>query len=121
MQKETIAQNEAISTYLVKLEAELQSRTMEMSNMKAKRTEDQFKIDQEKSHLQQQRDEVAKEKSKQVTETGQMLMTINNIYDKCAHNNVKIIYPSLSNYNIDKYDNIKNFNNSGKSGEKAAI
>ena len=48
-------------------------------------------------------------------------MTISNIYDKCAHNNVKVIYPSLSNYNIEKYDNIKNFNNSGKSGEKAAI
>lgn len=48
MQKETIAQNEKISSNLVKLEAELQSRTMEMSNMKAKRTEDQFKIDQEK-------------------------------------------------------------------------
>ena len=50
-----------------------------------------------------------------------MLMTINNIYDKCAHNNVKIIYPSLTSYGIEKYDNIKNFNNSGKSGEKAAI
>lgn len=50
-----------------------------------------------------------------------MLMTISNIYDKCAHNNVKVIYPSLSNYNIEKYDNVKNFNNSNKSGEKAAI
>lgn len=64
MQLETIAKNEEISTNLVKLEAELQSRTMEMSNMKAKRTEDQFMVDQEKSHLQQMRDEVAKEKSK---------------------------------------------------------
>ena len=50
-----------------------------------------------------------------------MLMTINNIYEKCGHNNVKLIYPSLSNYPIEKYDNVKNFNNSTKSGEKAAI
>jgi len=46
-------------------------------------------------------------------------MTIKNLYEKCEH--MKMIFPSLQGYNMDKYDDIQNFNNTGKSGEKALV
>ena len=46
-------------------------------------------------------------------------MTITNVYEKCE--TIKIIFPSLGNYNMEKYDDIKNFNNTGASGAKALV
>jgi len=46
-------------------------------------------------------------------------MTIKNLYEKCEH--MKMIFPSLQGYNMDKYDEIQNFNNTNKSGEKALV
>jgi len=54
-----------------------------------------------------------------ITQTGQMLMTIKNLYEKCEQ--MKVIFPSLQGYNMEKHDHIKDFNNTGKSGEKALV
>ena len=62
-----------------------------------------------------ERDEKAKEKSRNITETGQILMTIENLYAKC--NAMPDIFPSTKNYK--KWEGLKNFNNTSQSGEKA--
>ncbi len=49
-----------------------------------------------------------------ITQTGQMLMTIKNLYEKCEGSeaaktgsiNMKMIFPSLQGYNMDKYEDI---------------
>ena len=46
-------------------------------------------------------------------------MTIKNLYEKCEQ--MKMIFPSLQGYNMDKFDHIQNFDNTGKSGEKAFV
>ena len=63
-----------------------------------------------------QRDESTKLKSKKITETGQILMTIDNLYQKCEQ--MKDIFPS--NKNVRLYDKVKDYNNTQQSGEKAA-
>ena len=62
-----------------------------------------------------ERDEKTKIKSKNITETGQILMTIDNLYTKC--NKMQDIFPSTKNYK--KWENLKNFDNTSQSGEKA--
>ena len=62
-------------------------------------------IDKKKSALLAQRDEKTKEKSKNITETGQILMTIENLYAKCTA--MPDIFPSTKNYK--KWEHLKNF------------
>lgn len=102
---------------LIQLETDLETRKMEMGNQMTKQKERLFQIQQEKSTLKQEQEQKSKEKSLKVTETGQMLMTIQNVYEKCE--TIKIIFPSLGNYNMEKYNYINNFNNTGLSGAKA--
>ena len=77
---------------MVALESDLESKKMEMNNHNSKQKEKLEVIDQQKSLLLQKRDENTKEKSKKITETGQILMTIDNLYSKFAQ--IKNIYPS---------------------------
>ena len=64
-----------------------------------------------------QRDENTKQKSQKITETGQMLMTIENLFIKCS--NMKDIFPSTKN--LKDHEKIRNFDNTASSGEKAAL
>lgn len=64
-------------------------------------------IDNSKSTLLAERDTMAKEKSKTISETGQLLMTIENLYSKCLH--MPDIFPSTKNYK--KWEHLKNFDN----------
>ena len=54
-----------------------------MNNRMAQYKEELEKIENEKSVLLTQRDTMAKEKSQAISETGQLLMTIENLYKKC--------------------------------------
>ena len=58
---------------------------------------------------------MAKEKSKNISETGQLLMTVENLYTKCEQ--MPNIFPSTNNYK--KWETLKNFDNTSQSGEKA--
>ena len=72
-------------------------------------------VDKEKSQLLAQRDESTKLKSKKITETGQILMTIDNLYQKCEQ--MKDIMPPKKN--VTSFEKVKDFNNTQLSGEKA--
>lgn len=74
-------------------------------------------IEKSKSILLAQRDENNKEKSRKITETGQIIMTIENLYTKCEK--MGDIFPSKKN--LKDYESMKNFNDTHKSGEKATI
>lgn len=57
-------------------------------------------IDKKKSVLLAQRDENTKLRSNKITETGQVLMTIDNLYEKCQgqHHDV---FPLTNKYLVD--------------------
>ncbi len=74
-------------------------------------------IDKEKSLLLAQRDENTKLKSKKITETGQILMTIENLFEKCQQ--MPDIFPSTKN--LKGLEDVKNFDDTHKRGQKAAV
>ena len=78
-------------------------------------------IDKKKGQLLAQRDENTKKRSKKITETGQVLMTIDNLYEKCqVHPDV---FPLTAKYLQDfpEFAEIKTFNEPAKRGLKAEI
>jgi hypothetical protein len=62
-----------------------------INNRMSKHKEQLEAVDKEKSVLLAQRDENTKQKSKKITETGQILMTIDMLYSKCE--SMKEIFP----------------------------
>ena len=75
-------------------------------------------IDKEKTRQLNMRDEMARIKSKKITETGQILMTIDNLYKKCQLMNE--IFPRPADYRQFESNVYNNFDNSQNAGEKAA-
>ena len=73
-------------------------------------------IDTLKGKLLAQRDENTKQKSKKTTETGKMLMTIENLYNKCYKERHDMITYMA---NVKAFDKVKYFDEPNKSGEKA--
>ena len=108
-QKEYIAAFDKMSVDLVQLESELETRKMEMGNQMTQQKEKLYSIQHEKTTLKAEQEQNSKDKCLKVAQTGQMLMTVQNVYEKTEL--MKIIFPSLSNYNIEQYENVKNFNN----------
>jgi len=65
-----------------------------------------------------ERSEQAAIKSKKTTETGKILMTINNLHKKCEEERNEMII-SKKEYEESGTDAVKNYDNTGKSCKKA--
>ena len=115
-QKKYADEHDQISTELSLFENQMEMKQTLINNRMSKQQEQLEAVDKEKSQLLAQRDESTKLKSKKITETGQILMTIDNLYQKCEQ--MKDIFPS--NKNVRLYDKVKDYNNTQLSGEKAA-
>ena len=78
-------------------------------------------IEKKKSMLLAERDEKTKLRSKEITETGQVLMTIDNLYEKCQQQ--KDVFPATNKFigEFTDFGNIKDFDNVQKRGNKAEI
>lgn len=46
-------------------------------------------------------------------------MTIQNVFEKCEQ--IKMIFPSLTAFSYEDFDDIKNYNKTDLAGEKAAV
>ena len=80
-------------------------------------------IEKKKSQLLAQRDDNTRMRSKKITETGQVLMTIDNLYKKCqAHTDV-FPWSMTSKYmqQFPQFDEVNSFNDTYLSGRKAEI
>ena len=115
-QKKYADEHDQISTELSLFENQMEMKQTLINNRMSKQQEQLEAVDKEKSQLLAQRDESTKLKSKKITETGQILMTIDNLYQKCEQ--MKDIFPS--NKNVRLYDKVKDYNNTQMSGEKAS-
>ena len=114
-QKQYTDRHEELSRQLAQKENDMSTKQTLINNKMSKQQERLELIDKVKSALLAQRDEKTKEKSKNITETGQVLMTIENLYAKCGA--MPDIFPSTKNYK--KWEHLKNFDNTPQSGEKA--
>ena len=106
-QKKYADEHDLISTQLSNFENEMEVKQTLINNRMSKLQEELEKEDKQKSQLLALRDENTKLKSKKITETGQILMTIDNLYQKCEQ--MKDIFPS--NKNVRAYEKVKDFNN----------
>lgn len=78
------------------------------------------KVDNQKSNLLAQRDENTRLISKQTTETGKLLMTINNLFDNIHKKKERQdMITSKSDYDDSDYDKVKNFDKTGQSANKS--
>ena len=82
-QKKYADEHDLISTQLSNFENEMEVKQTLINNRMSKLQEQLEAVDKEKSQLLALRDESTKLKSKKITETGQILMTIDNLYQKC--------------------------------------
>ena len=82
-QKEYADQHDSISRELSNYEKDMEMQQTLINNRMSQQQQDYEKVDKAKSVLLTQRDESTKLKSKKITETGQILMTIDNLYKKC--------------------------------------
>ena len=73
-------------------------------------------IDKRKGQLLAERDEKTKEKSAKTTETGKMLMTIENLHIKCNKKSGDMI---TSTKDYKQWEKVKNFDNTNVSGQKS--
>lgn len=77
-------------------------------------------IEKKKSILLAQRDENTRQRSHKITETGQVLMTIDNLYEKCQ--NHPDVFPLTAKFIQEfKFDDIKTFDVPLDRGRKAEI
>ena len=100
-------EHEELSRQLVQLESEMSTQQTIINNKMSVQQQVLEQIDKKKSHLLAERDEKTREKTQNITETGQILMTIDNLYKKCEV--MQEIFPSTKNYK--KWEGLKNFNN----------
>ena len=114
-QKQYTEEHEELSRQLAQKENDMSTQQTVINNKMSKQQEKLETIDKQKSILLGQRDEKSKEKSKNITETGQILMTIDNLYKKCG--TMQGVFPSTKNY--EKWESLKNFDDTNQSGEKA--
>jgi chromosome segregation ATPase len=115
--KDLEQRNQDVATYLKDAETEKITINNRMGTQQA----DLEKVDQEKNDLLNQRDENTKLISQQTTETGKMLFTINNTFEKLqAEKEIKAIsYTYRKEYDESKHDETKNFDKTLKSANKA--
>lgn len=121
-QQEYTDQYEAISKELAeeKNKREMQQTMIQNSmSIQQQRMED---IDKKKSQLLAQRDENTRMRSNKITETGQVLMTIDNLYEKCSQKHPDV-FPLTAKYTQDfsSFDSIKDFDKPNDRGRKAEI
>ena len=95
---------------------DMDSEKMTINNRMSLQQQELESIDSEKSKLLAQRDENTKQKSQKTTETGKMLMTIENLHKKCEQKSADMI---TSTKDFKAHEKIKNFDNTTESGKKA--
>jgi len=117
-QKEYADEHEKISRQLTQYETQMEMKKTLINNKMSKQKEQLEQIDKEKSVLLAQRDENTKQKSMRITETGQILMTVDNLYAKCEL--VPEIFRSAKSVRDTDF-NVTHFDNSQESGKRAVI
>ena len=79
-------------------------------------------IEKKKSQLLAQRNEKTTQRRGKITETGQMLMTIDNLYQKCKKAQPDV-FPNPNRYieGFPAFDSVQDFDNPTERGRKAEI
>ncbi len=82
-QRDYTDQFEKINNELVKFQSKMKEEQTVINNRISGHQKDLERVEKEKNNLLAQRDESTAQKSSKIKEMGQILMTIENVYEKC--------------------------------------
>lgn len=97
---------------------DMETEKITINNRMSQQQQELEGIDNLKSQLLAERDENAKQKSQKETETGKLLMSIDNLYNKCQKERGDMI-TSTKDIKKKEYEDLKGFDNTTKSGMKS--
>ena len=96
----------------------MQTETITINNKLSLQQQQIEEIENEKTILNNKRKEIAAEKSQETTETGKILMTINNLHHKCEEERKEMII-SRKDYEESGTEKTHNYDETDKSCKKA--
>ena len=96
----------------------MQTETITINNKLSLQQQQIEEIENEKTILNNKRKEIAAEKSQETTETGKILMTINNLHEKCEEKREGMII-SRKDFEDSGTGKTLNYNDTANSCKKA--
>lgn len=101
-----------LTEYIKEMEVKILTINNQNTNMKTEYEQ----IENERAQLLAQKDENAKLKSEKTTETGRILMTIDNLFFKCQEKKIDQFFAVKD---FKDHESLKNYDDTTKSGRKA--